>query len=259
MSYRSRPVVIAERQVALGGREIRCIVKRSSAARRVRFEIRDGGVLTVVLPRACRLDSLEEMVQSKARWILRHIDALAAVTRPAGKRRLRAGDTVPYLGRDVRIETPAGDGGRLMAELQGETLTVCGGSARYPLEVVAKAWYRIEARRLLGRKADKYAAALGVACRRCTIREQKTRWGSCSSKGTLSFNWRIIMAPEAVVDYVVLHEVAHLREMNHTRRFWRLVAERCPSWREHRKWLNDHGAELAAVLSAPRRAEEGPR
>jgi predicted metal-dependent hydrolase len=90
------------------------------------------------------------------------------------------------------------------------------------------------------------AAALGVSFARIRVGGQRTRWGSCSSTGTLSFNWRLALAPAEVLDYVAVHEVCHLREPNHSRRFWRLVAERRPDWREHREWLTRHGAELLA-------------
>jgi predicted metal-dependent hydrolase len=246
---RSQPVVIAEREVSLGGRLLSCVVKRSLVARQVRFEIREGGILTVVLPRRCSLDAVDEMVQSKSRWILGKMDAFAGRKFPQGNGRLKAGDAVPYLGEQLRIAVVDGGAPGPAVELVGQTLMVRGGRRAGGLEPLVEAWYRAAAAAVLRRKVQQYAADLGVSFSRFSIRGQRTRWGSCSHKGTLSFNWRLMMAPEPVADYVVIHEVAHLREMNHTGRFWRLVAERCPSWREHRKWLNDHGAELSALLS----------
>lgn len=79
---------------------------------------------------------------------------------------------------------------------------------------------------------------------RITIRDQKTRWGSCSARGTLSFNWRLMLAPPAVLDYVVVHELCHLTHMNHSKAFWALVESVCPDYRAHRKWLKEHGQEL---------------
>ncbi len=105
---------------------------------------------------------------------------------------------------------------------------------------------RRAARELVTRIAETEAAALGVAYERIAIRGQRTRWGSCSARATLSFNWRLVLAPVGVLDYVVVHEVCHLREPNHSPRFWRLVAERRPEWRRHRDWLRVHGAELLA-------------
>jgi predicted metal-dependent hydrolase len=101
-------------------------------------------------------------------------------------------------------------------------------------------------RELVTMVADEEAPALGVAYRRIEVRDQRTRWGSCSPGGTLSFNWRLVLAPLEVLDYVVVHELCHLREPNHSRSFWSLVESRRPGWREQRAWLREHGAELLA-------------
>ena len=92
------------------------------------------------------------------------------------------------------------------------------------------------------------AAALGVSFERIRVGGQRTRWGSCSSSGTLSFNWRLALAPPEVLDYVAVHEVCHLREPNHSPRFWRLVAERRPAYHQPLGWLREHGAELLAYV-----------
>jgi predicted metal-dependent hydrolase len=94
--------------------------------------------------------------------------------------------------------------------------------------------------------AQSEAAALGVTYRRITVRDQVSRWGSCSSTGALSFNWRLVLAPHDVLDYVVVHEVCHLVEHNHGPRFWRLVERRRPGYRDSRAWLDEHGWEILA-------------
>jgi len=109
---------------------------------------------------------------------------------------------------------------------------------------------RRSARELVEMLAEEEAAELGVAYRRIEIRDQRTRWGSCSPRGTLSFNWRLVLAPFDVLDYVVVHELCHLREPNHSPRFWALVAGRRPEWRAARDWLREHGEELLAFSPA---------
>ncbi len=99
--------------------------------------------------------------------------------------------------------------------------------------------------------ATREAAAIGASFKRIAIRDQRTRWGSCSTTGTLSFNWRLALAPPGVLDYIVVHEVCHLREHNHSPRFWALVAERRPDHRLHADWLRRHGHELQAYEPAP--------
>jgi predicted metal-dependent hydrolase len=115
---------------------------------------------------------------------------------------------------------------------------------------VSEADARRAARELVTMLAEDEAEVLGVSYRRIEIRDQRTRWGSCSPRGTLSFNWRLALAPLEVLDYVVVHELCHLREANHSPRFWRLVSERRPAWREQRAWLREHGPELLAFRPA---------
>ena len=113
-------------------------------------------------------------------------------------------------------------------------------------KLVSESEARRAARELVTMVLDDEAPAIGVEYRQVQIRDQRTRWGSCSSSGTLSFNWRLALAPFEVLDYIVVHELCHLREPNHSPRFWRLVASRRPAWRRHDAWLVRHGAELLA-------------
>jgi predicted metal-dependent hydrolase len=115
---------------------------------------------------------------------------------------------------------------------------------------VSEAEGRIAARELVALLAEEEAAALGVTFGRIRIADQRTRWGSCALTGTLSFNWRLVLAPREVLDYVVVHELCHLRVPDHSRRFWSLVERRRPGWRAQRAWLREYGAELLAFRPA---------
>jgi predicted metal-dependent hydrolase len=115
---------------------------------------------------------------------------------------------------------------------------------------VSEAEARLAVRELVAMLVDEEAPYIGVAPKRIQIRDQRSRWGSCSTRGTLSFNWRLVLAPFDVLDYVVVHELCHLREPNHSRRFWRLVELRRPDWRAQRDWLHEHGPELLAFRPA---------
>lgn len=107
-------------------------------------------------------------------------------------------------------------------------------------------WYRREARQLITESVEREAVRLGLAFSAIAIRDQQTRWGSCSRRGTLSFNWRLAIAPSDVREYVVVHELCHLRELNHSKAFWQLVATASPGWEEHKRWLAENGRELQA-------------
>jgi predicted metal-dependent hydrolase len=119
----------------------------------------------------------------------------------------------------------------------------------FPRKAQEREWIE-KARKAFTEKADFYRAPMGVRYRSIRIKDQRTLWGSCSRAGNLNFNWRVILAPPGVLDYLVVHELAHLIEMNHSRRFWQTVASHCPDWKVHRRWLREHSAELKA---GPRR------
>jgi predicted metal-dependent hydrolase len=182
------------------------------------------------------------------------MDELVEVRRSQRARRWTL--TVPW-GEPVVLTVPAGMGEReiaLVVESHREWIAreraAQAPRLRLDRRRVSEADARVAARELVTMVLDEEAAALGVTYGRVQIRDQRTRWGSCSSRGTLSFNWRLALAPLEVLDYVVVHELCHLREPNHSPRFWRLVASRRPGWRRQRDWLGAHGPELLAFRPA---------
>jgi hypothetical protein len=145
--------------------------------------------------------------------------------------------TLPYLGTPlVLVPEP----GRQRAHVRGCRLLVPEGDHRPAVERL----YRRLARREIGARLDDAVASIGASYAGLSIRSQRTRWASCSASGAMSFNWRLLLAPEPALDYVVWHEVCHLEIRDHSRRFWALVESRFPTWREQRKWLRLHGATL---------------
>jgi predicted metal-dependent hydrolase len=143
----------------------------------------------------------------------------------------------------------AGAGSRPVARLRGGRVLVGG-----PTEEAAPAlerWYRREARHRLAAAVGRESARLGLRPRGLTVRDPRTRWGSCSSRGSLSFSWRLLVAPPEVLDYVVIHELCHLRELNHSLAFWRLLDAARPGWRDQAAWLAEHGLELGSYAPRP--------
>jgi predicted metal-dependent hydrolase len=178
------------------------------------------------------------------------LDELVEIRRSRRARRWTL--SVPW-GDQVVLTVPAGMSERdiesvLAAHRDWIARERAGQSPRLRLDArrVSEAEARTAARELVTMVLEDEAPALGVSYRSIQIRGQRTRWGSCSSRGTLSFNWRLALAPFEVLDYVVVHELCHLREPNHSAGFWRLVASRRPDWRRQRDWLTAHGPELLA-------------
>lgn len=209
-------------------------VRRSSRARRVRVTVHGDGAVEVVLPARAPRSAAAEAVTELQGWIERRrhaaLRAASELTRPEG--------TVPYLGAPlVLVPQP----GRTRVHRRGDLLLVPGDDPATALE----RWYRRQARDQIAPRLDAACARAGTRYTRLTIRGQRTRWASCSSTGAMSFNWRLLLAPAEVLDYVVEHEVCHLEVMDHSARFWSLLESRVPGWRDHARWLRRYGATLS--------------
>ena len=213
--------------------ELEYTVARSPRARRVRVSVEGDGEVRVTLPRKAPARAAAEAVRELAPWIERRRRAL----RRAAAEVSRAPGTVPYLGRELILQAQPG---RERVHRRGDALLVPAGDPRPALE----RWYRRQARAEIAPRLDAAVARAGTRYSGLTIRAQKTRWASCSSTGAMSFNWRLLLAPEAVLDYVVEHEVCHIEVMDHSPRFWALLESRVPDWREHSRWLRRYGSTL---------------
>jgi predicted metal-dependent hydrolase len=213
--------------------EIPYRVRRSPRARQVRVSVDGAGEVEVTLPKRAPERAAAQAVRELRPWIERRRRTLeraaAEVARPAG--------TVPYLGRHLRLVPQPG---RERVHRRGDDLLVPATRDAWSLE----RWYRRAAKAEIALRLDAATARAGTTYAGLTIRGQKTRWASCSTTGTMSFNWRLLLAPEAVLDYVVEHEVCHLEVMDHSPRFWALLESRVPYWREHAHWLRRYGPTL---------------
>jgi predicted metal-dependent hydrolase len=209
-------------------------VRRSDRARRVRVTVDRGGVVEVVLPPRAPERAAEEAVRELRPWINRR---LAEVGRQQAAV-LARGETLPYLGQNLTVRA---EPGRSRVTRRADMLLVPLGAQR---PAAIERWYRQRARAEIQPRIDRACAVAGLSYARLSIRDQRTRWGSCSRAGALSFNWRLLLAPEAVLDYVIWHEICHLAVMDHSPRFWALVAHHCPDHRAHAEWLRRNSATL---------------
>jgi predicted metal-dependent hydrolase len=243
-----KPIIVGNFTITLDGRSVPYTLKRSFTARLIWFSIRPRIGLCVTIPSRYAQKYVPDFLQSKSNWILKHLSRETATAAGAEESPPPNLQTVTYLGRELKIVPVTGSSYQSSPiTLAQDRLLVSAalpGSAPVKPQIVR--WLSAQAGQIISEKVAKLCQMVGVTCRKITIRNQRTRWGSCSRLKNLSFNWRIIMAPEPVLDYVVVHEVCHLQELSHSQAFWALVARHCPQWREHRRWLNAHTGELNA-------------
>lgn len=208
---------------------------RQPRARRYVLRVLPGGVARVTIPRGGCLATAREFVERQQDWLARALQRLAA--RPQAPAHWPGGSLIWFRGERQQV-TEVENGVRLGSEfITGAALT---GNWR---PVIERAMQELAARELPPRLAE-LARAHDLRVARVTIRNQRSRWGSCSRRGTISLNWRLIQTPAFVRDYIMLHELMHLRQMNHSARFWAEVAQVCPNFRAAEQWLKQHSALL---------------
>lgn len=216
--------------VLAGNPPVEIVLRRSARARRISLRVSGlDGRVTLTLPHGVPEAEALGFAAEKADWIRAQVGRrgpLVPVTLDV---------SVPIEGIMRRIvEAPAR---RIV--LGEDTVAVPGGDA-----VRLAAWLKGRARDQLAAASDRYAAQLARPYARLTLRDTRSRWGSCSSRGGLMYSWRLIMAPPEVLDYVAAHEVAHLAQMNHSPAFWAEVRQLCPGYEAPRRWLRENGADL---------------
>jgi predicted metal-dependent hydrolase len=220
-------------------------IRRSSRARHARINVGGDGV-EVVVPNRFPLRDVEPFVREKQRWIERTLRRMAESEAELPPARLKDGGEVPYLGERLYLRVRV-QRGRVRAHVtrRGPVLhAAVGAKGEAPLREALERWYRRRARAEIARRLDRAVARAGTSYSSLQIRGQRTRWASCSSSGAMSFNWRLLLAPAEVLDYVVEHEVVHLQVLDHSDRFWATLAARSPDWRRHERWLRRHGHAL---------------
>ncbi|MBI2932321.1 MAG: M48 family metallopeptidase [Planctomycetes bacterium] len=229
-------------EIDLNGRRVAFELYRSTRARHVSAQVRLHRGLRVTLPAQMDEARVAPFLRAHRRWILRTLDRFERMARVVPDRRLIHGAKVPYLGRELALDLNVGPErvGRLGDALVVHVPRRAEGTVRRALE----RWYRAEAERVFTDRVNAMAVAHGIRYRTLRVRDLKSRWGSCAASGALSFNWRLVLAPMEIVDYLIAHELAHFAELNHSPRFWAAVGRLCPSYRDQERWLRKFGRSL---------------
>lgn len=209
-----------------------------------------NGEVKVSAPLRISEKQIKEVVQKKADWIIKKVNEVRERNSNTVCREFISGEKFLYLGKEYTLEIVEKDLGQAEVFMQEDTIAVYisqGMSEESRKQTIKEAlvkWYRQRFAEVVKDRIEKYSLQLKVAPCKVVIKDQKIRWGSCSKKGNINLNWRLIMAPLHVIDYVVVHELCHLKVMNHSKDFWNLVESILPNYHESRKWLKVNGNRL---------------
>jgi len=246
---RTPPPISRTRDLEIDGLNVSVVLRRNAQARRFILKIgaRNREVVLTMPSNGSEAQAMEFAV-SQAHWIKSRITAQSDIIDFVDGVEIPLRDVMHTIDhrpgeRGTVWKLPGNGQGMIDAE-EGALPVICvAGDARH-LARRLRDWLKKQARQDLKQSVEIHSQQLGLRPKNITIRDQTTRWGSCSSSGALSFSWRLILAPPYVLDYVAAHEVAHLQEMNHSPRFWKLVEQRLPDYKHAQKWLKNSGASL---------------
>ena len=238
-----------ELYIQIGELSIPYTIKESKQTKYIKLVIGLNG-LTVVKPAKVKLSEVEKVLQTKRNWIYKHHLNFQRLQSEQARRNWENGETVLYQGEHYQLRVSLVQTKTVQVKFTGENFEVWVNEAvseseqKTLIEEAFRRWYRMTAVELIKERVDYYCKIIGLNYHMMRLKEQKTRWGSCSQQGNLNFNWKLIMAPAWVMDYVIVHELCHLRYLNHSRDFWSLVECYFPNYQAARVWLKQHGLRL---------------
>ena len=226
-------------EVQHAGAPLRIALRRRPSARRITLRVSAAtGDVVITLPSRTAIDTAQRFASSHAGWIA------ARLARVPERVAFVPGAALPLRGEPHRIVLRGGRSCAARADSEGGEPVISVACEPAHLGRRIRDFLAREAHRDLAAAAERYSARLGLRPTRITIRDTRSRWGSCTAKGALNFSWRLVLAPPMVLDYLVAHEMAHLREMNHSPRFWSLLRDLCPNVDAAEAWLKRNGTAL---------------
>jgi predicted metal-dependent hydrolase len=226
--------------------ELNYQIVRSSRRKKLTITVERDRAIIVHAPEGTPEETVRRVVDAKRHWLLaklRHPQKYQDRTHAPGKEVVN-GESAPYLGRDYRIEVTETASG----EIEFSRLFLVPAAHQAKRREVLRDWYIARAKEKILARVEQHACELGVEYTAAKIVDNRYRWGSCTVNDTVNFNWRLIKAPMFVIDYVIVHELAHLIEANHTSRFWSIVRANTPTMEKAKAWLKEHGQFLEQDL-----------
>ncbi|MEX2575699.1 MAG: SprT family zinc-dependent metalloprotease, partial [Halofilum sp. (in: g-proteobacteria)] len=218
----------------------------SRRARRLRIDVSARGGVVVVVPEGTPETAVREFVRDKHDWVRRARQRVAANARAFDRPDEPVPDALELRALGVRYTVEQAAADRPRVSCSGDRVRVAGAADEGHARMLLADWLKRRAREFLPQRLSVLASQHGLEYRRVAVRGQRTRWGSCSGRGTISLNYKLLFLPPALVDHVLLHELAHTRHLNHSPRFWRLLARLDPNWRHHHAELGGAARWLPA-------------
>jgi len=231
-------------KISIGHRQLEYTIKRGKREKTVEIHVTSPSLVVVLSPFSLEKDKIREIIQKKAHWIFEKQEHLKKAELLFPKKEFTSGEQVLFLGRRYRLKVLNGtDSQKANLQILGRRIFVTVGARltreekKETVESVLRKWYFAEAEKVVKKRVLRFSRLLDIALAGVKIRDQQKRWGSCSQRGILRFNWRIVMAPISILDYVVVHELCHIKNKNHSQNFWKLVSLAIPGYRKRRDWL----------------------
>jgi hypothetical protein len=234
-------------KITAGGKEIEYRIKRGRRKKSIAISISSACQVVVLAPQILSNERIREIVRKKSRWILRKQDDFKKLKKLYPAKEYVSGEQLLFLGRKYRLKImetedksgcePILTGRRIVINVQKN---LAQGNRKQIIKDALTNWYHARTAEVLLHRIKRYSGLLNLAPKKIIVRNQQKRWGSCSRSGVLRFNWRIALAPVSIVDYVVVHEICHLKEKNHSGEFWRQVSLVIPDYKKRRQWLKDN-------------------
>lgn len=236
------PKPLEPSEITIAGQSLTIVFRRNAKSKRLVLRLNMHGTeVQVTVPKGVSRARALEFTERSRRWIE------ARLASHGGNVQLKPGERIPLRGVDHEIRHVVARRGLISVDAEQKLIHVPGELPHVSRRMLD--WLKAQARADLAEASERYAAKMNVRYRKIAIRDQRTRWGSCSAGGDLSYSWRLILVPPHVLDYVAAHEVAHLQHLDHSPRFWRLVLTHCPGASKAKAWLKTHGQTVHRIMA----------
>ena len=243
-------------QITYGKKKIKFEIKRGRRKKTVALQIHPNSTVVVLSPYLLGKDRIKEILLKRAGWIVQKQEKIRKLNAEIPKKEFVSGESFPYIGKEYRLKVIRTNhererlcklmGGRFYVEISNK---LSGKAASESVRKKLIEWYIEQATRKINERLKRYSKLIGKKPEKIIITKQGKRWGSCSHSGVLRFNWKIVMTPISMIDYVVVHELCHLIIKNHSEKFWNKIGSIIPDYKKKRHWLKENSFLLSELLS----------